>query len=185
MIKLLILFIAFAIIHAFYNLINYLRYNYIEQLLLGNYTNNSDLKIKAKTHKNTIISYIKHSGIKDKFIPFSQPLGFGQIANGNVSVFENILNPRQDIAYTVTDLLLEAKGNYWSKFVNSINPFYWLRIILYIPKFVLSYIGISPDSIFIKIIQLIYWLLGITFTVLTSVFPEEVKNFILSIINFF
>ncbi len=184
MLNLLIFIAIIIILHALYNLINYFRFPHIETLLVGNYTNNADLKMKAKSHKNTILNYIKYAGVTDKYIPISQPLGLGQVATGNVSVFQNLLNQREDFAFTVIELLLEARGNYWSKFVNSINPFYWLRIVLYIPKFVLSYIGISPDSICIKIIQLIYWLLGITFTVLISVFPQKVKDFILSIINF-
>ncbi|MCI8700023.1 MAG: hypothetical protein HFJ47_01615 [Clostridia bacterium] len=184
MYNLLKIFIAIFVVHVLYNLINYLRFNHIETLLIGNYTDNTDLKIKAKTHKNEIVNYIKNSGIKDKYIPYAQPIGFGQISSGTVSVLENILNPSQDIALTVADMLLEAKGNYWSRFKNSFNPFYWLKIIVFIPKYLFSYLGMSSNNILIKIIQLIYWAIGISFTVLISVFPDEVKTFILSFINF-
>lgn len=182
--NLLIVFIVVIILHALYNLINFLRFPYIENLFVGNFTDNTELKMKAKMHKNTILNYIKYAGIKDKYIPISQPLGFGQVANGNVSIFQNILNQREDFASNSMDFLMEAKGNYWYRFVNSINPFYWLRILLYIPKNVLTYLGVSSDSVLIKIFQLLYWLAGIIFTVLTSVFPEEFKAFILSVINF-
>ena len=182
--KLLKLFISLIAIHALYNLINFLRYGYIEKLLLGNYTEDANLNQKAKVHKNTILNYIKYSGVQDKRIPVSQPVGYGQIATGNVSIFNNILNARVDIATNVRDLLLEAKGNYWSRFINSINPFYWLRIVLYIPKYLLSYLGVQADSLLIKIFQLVYWLIGIVCTFAIAVFPEEIKTFILSFINF-
>lgn len=185
MTNLLIVFALLIALHALYNLINFLRFPHIEALLIGNYTNDAKLKMKAKSHKNTILNYIKYAGIKDKTIPISQPLGLGQIATGNVSIFQNLLNQREDFAFHAMDCLLEAKGNYWSNFLNSVNPFYWLRIFLYIPRNILTYLGVNSESILIKIFQLIYWLVGVIFTVLISVFPEEIKAFIFSTINLF
>lgn len=182
--KLLILFITLIVIHAIYNLINFLRYNHIETLLVGNYTNNVELNTKAKTCKKEILDYIKNSGVKDKHINIAEPMGFGQLVTGRVSVFNNLLSYRTDVATAVRDLLLEAKGNYWYRFVNSINPFYWLKIILYIPKYLLSYLGLDADSIFIKIFQLIYWAIGIIFTIIITVFTDEIKTLILSFIHF-
>lgn len=178
------IFITIFVAHVLYNLINYLRFNHIETLLAGNYSDNADLKIKAKTHKNEIVNYIKNSGIKDKHIPYAQDVGFGQICRGSISIFENILNSSQDISQTTADMLFEAKGNYWSRFKNSFNPLYWLKIIIFIPKYLFAYLGIPANNILIKILQLIYWIVGISFTVLISVFPDEVKMFILSFINF-
>lgn len=183
--NLLKLFILVIIVHAIYNLINFFRFNYVEQLLIGNYTDDSELRIKAKTHVNTILNYIKYSGISDKKIPISQALGYGQIATTCISIFDNILNNRSDIATHVTDLLLEAKGNYWSRFINSFNPFYWIRIILYIPKHLLSYLGVKADSIIIKVFQLIYWLIGVICTFAFTIFPDEIKAFIMSLFQTF
>lgn len=185
MIKILKLFIFIIFVHAIYNLINYLRYSHIEQLLLGNYSCNSNLKIKAQINKNTILNYIKYSGAKDRHIPITESTGYGQIVNGNISVFENILNTRQDIASSAIELLLEAKGNYWSKFINSINPFYWIRFMLFIPKNLLSYLGVNPNSILIKIFQIFYWLLGTIFSLFITIYPNEIKKIIDSIINIF
>ena len=178
------LLVFVIIIHAIYNLINFLRYPYIEKLLLFNYTDNVDLNTKAKTCKKQILDYIKNSGVKDRHIGITQPLGFGQVAAGRVSVFDNLLSYRVDIAATVRDLLLEAIGNYWYKFINSINPFYWIKLILYIPKNVLSGLGMNADSLFIKLFQLVYWIIGIVFTIVITVFPNEVKDLILSFIHF-
>ena len=81
------------------------------------------------------------------------------------------------------DCLLEAKGNYWSKFINSFNPFYWLRIIIFIPKYLFSYLGIKEKSFLIKIFQLIYWLIAVICTFVITIFPEEIKSFIFSILH--
>lgn len=182
--KLLFVFIFIIFLHAFYNLINFLRYPLIEKNLLLNYSSNTSDKMHSVTHKNQILNYIKNSGVKDKYIPIVQPLGYGQLASSSVSVFNNILNSRQDIAQIVMESLLEAKGNYWSRFLNSFNPFYWIRIIVFIPKYIFSYLGVKEESIVIKIFQIIYWIIAALCTFLISIFPEEIKNFIFSIIHF-
>lgn len=179
----LIILAIIIFVHAIYNLINFLRYPIIEKYLLSNYSSDSSQRINAISHKIQIINYIKYSGVKDKHIPICQPVGYGQLIGSAVSVFDNITNSRNDIAQNALSSLLEARGNYWSRFVNSFNPFYWFRIIVFIPKYVFSYLGLKEESIFIKIFQLVYWLLAITFTFLISVFPEEIKNFIFSILH--
>ena len=59
--KLLILFVSLVVIHAIYNLINFLRYSHIENLLIGNYTTDVKLNTKAKVHKNEILNYINRN----------------------------------------------------------------------------------------------------------------------------
>lgn len=171
------------IIHAIYNLINFLRYNSIYKNFFGMFCDNITIRDKCLSQKNTVINYIKLAGVSDKKIPYSQPLGYGYIVSGKTSVLENITNSRQDIVSASYELLLEAKGNYWSRFINSINPFYWLRIIFFIPKYLLSYLGVPTDSIIIKILQILYWLIGIIFTFLISVYPNEIQDFINSIFH--
>lgn len=175
--------ICFIIFHAIYNLINYLRYNSIQTLFFGLYSDDSETRTKSLSLKNIIVNYIKYAGVNDKHIVVSQPIGYYQVANSTVSVLDNIINNRQDIASSAYELLLEAKGNYWSRFINSINPFYWIRVVIFIPKYIFSYLGLKPDSLIIKIFQLIYWLIAIVFTLLTSVFTDEVKSFIMSFIQ--
>lgn len=185
MLNFLFIIIGIVAIHALYNLINFLRYNSIEKLFFGLYAEDTTIRTKSISSKNTILDYIKYAGISDKKIPISQAIGYGQVINGAISIFENITNNRQDVASTTYNLLLEAKGNYWSKFINSFNLFYWARILLFLPQKLFSYLGLKPDSVIIKIFQLIYWTIGIVFTIATTIFPNEVKDHILSFINTF
>lgn len=179
----LIIIICLIAFHTIYNLINYLRFPLIEKNLFYNYSSDSSQKLSAVSHKTQIINYIKNAGVKDKFIPVVQTLGYGKLASSSVSLFDNISNQRQDIAQVALESLYEAKGNYWFRFINSFNPFYWLKIILFIPKHFFSYLGIKDDSIIIKILQLVYWLLGIVATFLLAIFPEEIKSFIFSFLH--
>jgi hypothetical protein len=133
--------------------------------------------------KTQILSYIKNAGVKDRHIPVTQAVGYGHIASSTVSVLDNILNNRKDVASMAMECLLEAKGNYWFRFINSFNPFYWLKIILFIPKYTLSYLGLKEESVVIKIFQIIYWLACAICTFALAIFPEEIKKFIFSIFN--
>lgn len=175
--------IIFILLYSVYNLINFLRYPIIEKHLLYTYSSNTSLKMKSMTHKNQIINYIKNAGVKDKSIPIVQSLGYGQLASAPISIFDNILNQRQDVAQLAMESLLEAKGNYLSRFINSFNPFYWLHIILFIPKNIFMYFGVKESNVFIKIFQFLYWLLAVICTFLIAIFPEEIKSFIFSILN--
>lgn len=178
-----IIIICFIAFHAIYNLINFLRFPIIEKNLFYNYSSDSSQQLSAVSHKTQIINYIKNAGVKDKIIPVVQTLGYGQLASSSVSVLDNISNSRQDIAQIALECLYEAKGNYWFRFINSFNPFYWLKIVLFIPKYFFSYLGIKDDSIIIKTFQLIYWLLGIVATFLLAIFPEEIKAFVFSFLH--
>lgn len=182
--KILFIFLFLIVLHALYNLINFLRFPIIENNLMLTYSSDAADRIKAMTHKNKIVNYIKNAGVKDKYVPVVQPLGYGQLASANASVLDNILSPREDIARMAIQSILEAKGNYWSRFVNSINPLYWLKIILFIPKYTLSYLGVEQDKVIVKIFQLIYWFIGAVCTFALAIFPEEIKNFLQSIIHF-
>ena len=183
MYKLGLFFIFVVIIHAIYNLINYFRFKSVEKIFFGMRSNDKEKQFKSISFTKVVKDYIKNAGVPDKTIPVSQSIGFYQIANSNASILTNITSNRQDISSAAYELLLEAKGIYWSRFINSINPLYWLKIVLYIPKYILSYLGLNADSIIIKISQLIYWIFGILFTIAISVFSDEVKSFILSFIK--
>lgn len=183
MLKIILLFIFIIAIHAIYNLINFLRYKSIEKLLLGLYSKDDKIRDKSISLKNVILNYIKCANVSNKYIPYTQAVGHGHINYGKASIFDNITINRQDIAASAYEMILEAKGNYWSRFANSINPFYWIRIILFIPKHICTYLGINADSIIIKLFQLLYWFIGIIFTVLTTVYTSEIKDLINSFIN--
>lgn len=181
--KVLFGFIGVLLIHALYNLVNYLRYPIIEKYLLSNYSSDATQRVDGASRKTQIKNYIKYAGVKDKHIPVVQPVGYGYVANSMVSLFDNITNNHEDVAKVAINSLLEAKGNYKSRLINTINPFYWLRIIIFIPKYIFSYLGLKEESIIIKIFQLIYWLLAVICTFLISVFPDEIKTFIFSILH--
>ena len=42
-----------------------------------------------------------------------------------------------------------------------INPLFWIEFVLKFPTYFLEYIGLKSENIFIKLVQLLYWIIGI------------------------
>lgn len=179
--NLLMILLVLILLHALYNLINYFRFNYIEDLYMNSLSEDSSLKAKALTHKTTILNYIKNSGVEDSYLAITEPIGYGKVAVSKVSVFNNLLNPRADFVSKVISMLYEAKGNYFSRFINSINPFYWLRILVFLPQKIFEYFGVSSKNTLIKFFQFLYWILGALFTAALALYPNEIKEFLAKI----
>lgn len=63
----------------------------------------------------------------------------------------------------------QAIGVYQGRAIDAVNPIYWLRLIVFLPRRALSVIGVNQTSIASKVIQLIYWIL---LAVLATCFPR-------------
>lgn len=64
---------------------------------------------------------------------------------------------------------------YLHRAFQAFNPLYWIEIIIFLPKHIISYFGGQANSIFCKIIMLIYWLV----TGYTTLFRAEIRDYIL------
>lgn len=43
------------------------------------------------------------------------------------------------------------------KIMENFNPFFWIDIVINLPKNILTYLGVQPDKIIVKLLQLIWW----------------------------
>lgn len=120
-------------------------------------------------YKREIISLIKGAGVSDSFLPTSQPVGYGQVANYNASVLENFPSRIAIFAASVDAKFDEAIGEYRHRTYEAFNPLYWIDIVIFLPKHLLSYIGLSDSNTAFKITNVIltalWWLIctGVTF----------------------
>jgi hypothetical protein len=63
----------------------------------------------------------------------------------------------------------QAIGVYRSRAFQAFNPLFWVEVFLNLPKHVLGYLGVKPDNLATRILNVIYWL---CLTALTLVKPE-------------
>lgn len=141
---------------------------------------------KFMRDKPQIVKLFQNAGIQDSFVAVVQPVGLGYISNSNVSVFANLQNKRQDIVSLTLGMFHQALGIYRTRMIEAFNPLYWLEFIIYLPKTILNYLDVSPESAFVKVTQIIYWLLTVILGVVYGLFKTEVDQFMMDwILKFF
>lgn len=77
------------------------------------------------------------------------------------------------------NLFIESHGYYRYKFFQNFNPFYWLKLIIYLPQNFLHFLGFKSNRRFLKIINVIFWIGAVVY----SVYNTEINNFIKDIVK--
>lgn len=143
----------------------------------------SDL-IKITNYKDLYLRYIK--GYNEKFLQYSKisvdlmkKLGVKEsLTNGGISpVLGNITMKNGLIITHVKNKFESAVGIAKHNLKQCFSPLYWINSLLFLPKNVLLYLNVSAESIFIKIAQLIYWVLGVLITIFSSDIANWIKSF--------
>ncbi|MEW8071871.1 MAG: hypothetical protein AB2826_15740 [Candidatus Thiodiazotropha sp.] len=122
---------------------------------------------------------VEKSGISNPMHSFMEPKGFGYVGQEHISTLDNILFLNADIQRSVVSVLKRSRGHFKNETIKSFNPLFWVEIIFFLPKAIVSASGIDASSKLadtgLKITQIIYWLviLGI---IITN--PEILKVFI-------
>lgn len=149
-------------------------YKKIESYFNTIYTNNTNHLVYET--KDEAIKLFKQAGIEDSFIPVTQPMGYGRVASFKASTFGNYPSPLNVFFSPQLRMFSTATGVYKKKIFESINPLYWIELVIFFPKFIFQYLGISGETIVIKIINLIYWFISS----LLLLFKDDIKNFIIN-----
>ncbi len=160
-------------------------YKYVE--LNSYYSDYQKYLANEKNHcsrnKNQAIKLIKNAGVVDNYVPISQPSGYGTIATISASVFTNYPTNSNIFAGGMLDAFDAALGTYRSRIIESFNPLFWIETILFLPRNLLDYLGISKESIAYKLCNLIFtflWWLSVT---LFAFFRSNLINHIIEFLR--
>lgn len=173
-IKLILLIIFILLFKVIYNLYYYLLANLYYKKYIEYVKNQKSWFIEE--HKQKIIKLFVKAGIEDSEQPHTELAGFGMVRSSNFSIFKNLTVLRQDIVELINGDFHEAIGVYKQRIFETFNPFYWIEQVIFLPKTIFSYIGIPAESIFIKIILLLYWLISFASTIIGIFFNKEFIN---------
>jgi hypothetical protein len=92
---------------------------------------------------------------------FMDQAGYGHVQQKSMNILENLLFHNQECMQRGRSCLDIAKGYFWTNAVHSINPLYWLEVIFFLPKAIVSASGIETTSkvaeIGLKLTQILYW----------------------------
>jgi len=148
------------------NLSRYLQcWNYLEEY--KQYIEGGGWKIVENSLQ--IIKLFQDAGVEDTTVSHIEEIGYGHLQSFRPSVFRNISNKREDIVRHVLAMFHQAMGSYRSRMYETINPIFWIESLIFLPRQLLKYLGVSPESLPSKILQVIYWVLG----VLVGVYETE------------
>ncbi len=126
--------------------------------------------------REEVISLWKHAGVHDSYCPRLNNAGYGKLLSYKEGLFFSFPSSYEDLAIATKKAFLEAKGVYKKRIKDSINPIEWIILIVYLPQRVLTSIGITEQKGLTIILQGIYWIVGIIFSVIFSLYPEEIRT---------
>ena len=99
------------------------------------------------------------------YIPVLEPAGYGYVSSSKASVIENMSNKGQDSVSNINELFMHAKGIFKGRIIETFSPLYWIRTLVFLPSHVLSYLGVDGKSIASKILQVVYLIGIVLFTI--------------------
>lgn len=134
-------------------------------------------------YRQEVLSLFEKAHVKDIKIPASEHIGNGEIVSGNVSTFSMFPSTRTEFSVTVLNMFEEAEGVFRKNMLDSFNPFYWIDLIVFLPKSLLTYIGISSEVTAYKICYVLFtflwWILGI----LVVYFKPQLQDFVIKLVR--
>ena len=117
-------------------------------------------------YRQEVLSLFEKAHVKDIKIPVSEHIG-----------------NRTEFSVTVLNMFEEAEGVFRKNMLDSFNPFYWIDLIVFLPKSLLAYIGISSEVTAYKICNVlftfIWWILGI----LVVYFKPQLQDFVIKLVR--
>lgn len=82
-------------------------------------------------------------------------------------------------------LFIKSHGYYRQKFLQNFNPFYWINVIIFLPQRIIYYLGINYKMKTIHLLNLIYWICSIIFTIYNDEIVTYIKDLIDLIFKYF
>ena len=149
----------------------------MERLYVKWCKSNGDKKFdKIYEYKAFLKEVIKITGVRDDYyVPNIKQVGYGKIQSSNVIVIENFPHIYSDMANGTLRIFSEMRGVLKERIFGTINPIYWLNIIIFLPQKIVKYLGLKETSILAKILNLLWWIIGIPITLLQDSFSDKLK----------
>lgn len=169
----LIIFGGIMLFRCLFNLERFLKIKWYEKKYFEDIARKNFSFLKE--HKRDIGNTLSKAGVEDSVVPVVQPVGLGQVSAGHVSVRNNITSLRKDIVETMIEQFMEAQGVYRKRFLQSLNPLFWIEFLVFLPKYLLEYLGVQKENIGVKIGNVIWWFLCVIGTILINVFSSQIS----------
>ena len=127
---------------------------------------------------------VKKAGLSNPVQNFMEAKGYGYVGEQRISTLDNLLYLDTKIQGQAVTILKRSRGHFKNQAIQSINPIFWLDILFFLPKAIVSASGIDTSSkladVGLKITQIVYWLVILTAVILNpeliTVLIETIKT---------
>jgi len=130
---------------------------------------------KLLQSKNEVTELINGANVSNYTIPWTQPAGFGLINTMQPSVLGQFPSRIESFATTMTKMFIEAIGVYEGRMRETFSPNYWIQCVIFLPKKLLVYVGLPPENVIIKIMQMFWWLACLVGSVSFTLFKDNIS----------
>lgn len=133
---------------------------------------NSDIKTKLLGEKGELRKLFDKVGIQDRYDSFMDPAGYGFVKPTQIRYFDNIHVPNAHIAIYFHDAFAESVGYFKKRRNESFSIFYWILLIINLPKHLFQFYGKEPKGIFYTLVDVVYkiaFIFGIIYALVTGV----------------
>lgn len=141
--------------------------------------NHNNMEIFKKTSE--VIDLFKKAKIKDIYILTTTDRGFISL-----SFFNSFPSHFKEQASAAQKYFYIAEGTFFKNIKNCVNPIYWIDLIIFAPKYIFEYLGITSNNFFIKFLKLlftiIFWIISV---LIIPVFQDEIKLMIINLLKIF
>lgn len=80
---------------------------------------------------------------------------------------------------------IKSHGYYKYRLLQNINPFYWLKLVIFLPQNIIRYLGLRTKNQTVKFFNIIWWLSSILFTIYNDEITSFLKELIKSLFEYF
>ena len=112
-------------------------------------------------------------------------MGYGKLASFKASIAENFPSRLADFASVTQETLLQIQGIFKKRCWETFNPLYWLNLLIYLPQNLLQYLGFCGKNIFTKLLQLLWWIIGIFTAAATQLYPDLCRQIVEQVLQKF
>lgn len=177
--KFLILFLA-LVIYKF--ITNYIAYKKCHKFAQRHFDWVMKKDAAFPTFRSEVIALFKRANITDAHVTITRSLLPGHLQSANVSVFDNFPSIYTEVIAIAQSMFDDAIGVYRRRILDSINPLYWIDLVVFAPRHLLHYLGIDTERATAKICNLILSILWWIFCIGLAFFKQFIQ---LAISNFF
>lgn len=172
--KILILFLLIFLYKLISNITYLIKINYYHNLY-GDFIENKSTKIFQ--HKNHVIELFKKSNVSNNSYPISQNSGCNMVSSGYTSIFTSFPTRNFRMLKPTEASFQNSIGTFKGRIIECFSPKYWIDTILFLPRTILVYLNIPTESIFTRISQVLYWLIGTAITLFSNDISNWIKSF--------